>query len=52
MGVISGIVLSQLVYVLFLAHSGDDPTVRTAPAAIGQPILALLGGYSVDFVHG
>src|SRR5262249_1539937 len=27
-------------------------TVRTASAAIGQPILALLGGYSVDFVHG
>jgi hypothetical protein len=22
------------------------------PPAIGQPILALLGGYSVDFVHG
>jgi hypothetical protein len=52
MGVISGIVLSQLVYVFYLAHSGNDPTVGTASVAIGQPILALLGGYSVDFVHG
>jgi hypothetical protein len=51
MGVISGIVLSRLVYAFLLAHSGNmsGPTV---PAAIGQPILALLGGYSVDFVHG
>jgi hypothetical protein len=32
-------------------HAGNDPTVRTAPAAIGQPILALLGVYSVDFVY-
>jgi hypothetical protein len=53
MGVISGVVLSQIVYDLFLAHSGgDDATARTVPPAIGQPILALLGGYSVDFVHG
>ena len=53
MGVISGVVLSQIVYDFFLApHSGNDPTVRTATVAIGQPILALLGGYSVDFVHG
>jgi hypothetical protein len=51
MGVISGIELSRLVYAFLLAHSGNmsGPTV---PAAIGQPILALLGGYSVDFVHG
>jgi hypothetical protein len=52
MGVISGVVLSQIVYDLFLTHSGDDATVRTVPPAIGQPILALLGGYSIDFVHG
>ena len=52
MGVISGVVLSQIVYYLFLQHSGDDSTVRTVPPAIGQPILALPGGYSVDFVHG
>jgi hypothetical protein len=46
MGVISGVVLSQIIYDFFL-HSANDPA-----AAIGQPILALLGGYSVDFVHG
>ena len=51
MGVISGIILSQIVYDFFL-HSGSDSTARATPAAIGQPILALLGGYSVDFVHG
>jgi hypothetical protein len=37
---------------MILQHSGDDSTVRTVSPAIGQPILALLGGYSVDFVHG
>src|SRR5215470_1665417 len=51
MGVISGVVLSQIVYEFFLTHSGNEPTVHAVPA-IGQPILALLGGYSVDFVHG
>jgi hypothetical protein len=51
MGVISGIVLSQIVYDFFL-HSGNDTTVQAVPSAIGQPLLALLGGYSVDFVHG
>jgi hypothetical protein len=49
MGVISGIVLSQIVYAFFLARSGDDPTVHATMAAIEQPLLALLGGYSVDF---
>jgi hypothetical protein len=52
MGVISGIVLSQIVYDFFLGHSGDNPTDHATPTAIGQPLLALLGGYSVDFVHG
>jgi len=52
MGVISGMILSQIVYDFFLAQSGNDTTVHATPAAIGQPILALLGGYSVDFVHG
>jgi hypothetical protein len=52
MGVISGVILSQLVYNFFLAHSGDDASTRALPAAIAQPTLALLGGYSVDFVHG
>jgi hypothetical protein len=52
MGVISGVVLSQIVYNFFLAHSVVQSTVQATPAAIAQPILALLGGYSVDFVHG
>jgi hypothetical protein len=52
MGVISGIVLSQLVYDFFLTHSGTDASANGAAGAIGQPMLALLGGYSVDFVHG
>ena len=52
MGVISGIVLSQIVYDFFLGHSGNNPTDNATPTAIGQPLLALLGGYSVDFVHG
>jgi len=51
MGVISGVILSQIVYNFFLAHSGGD-TSAGAAGAIAQPILALLGGYSVDFVHG
>jgi hypothetical protein len=42
MGIISGIVLSQLVYDLF---------VPTPYGVVGQPLLALLGGYSVDVVH-
>jgi hypothetical protein len=52
MGVISGIVLSQLVYDFFLAQSVDDTSTRALSGAIVQPILALVGGYSVDFVHG
>jgi hypothetical protein len=51
MGVISGVILSQLVYNVFLAHSGAE-TGASAGGAIAQPILALVGGYSVDFVHG
>ena len=52
MGVISGVVLSQIVYNFFLSHSGDETAAHATPAAIVEPILALLGGYSVDFVHG
>jgi hypothetical protein len=50
MGVISGVILSLLVYNSFLAHSGTN-TGTSAAGAIAQPILALVGGYSVDFVH-
>jgi hypothetical protein len=50
MGVISGVILSQLVYVLLMP---PPPTnAASVPLTIGQPILALLGGYSVDLVHG
>jgi hypothetical protein len=51
MGVISGMILSQIVYD-FLLNSRDGTTAQAIPAALGQPVLALLGGYSVDFVHG
>jgi hypothetical protein len=51
MGVISGVVLSQIVFDFFL-HTEHGETAQAAPIAIGQPLLALLGGYSVDFVHG
>jgi len=49
MGVISGIIIAQLIFVFLL----QTPTTGTSlPATIGQPLLALLGGYSVDLVHG
>ena len=48
---ISGIVLSQIVYDLILSLSGSNG-VSSGPASVGQPVLALLGGYSVDVVHG
>jgi hypothetical protein len=51
MGVISGVVLSQLIYDIFLFHSTPGDT-ELVPASIGEPILSLLGGYSVDLVHG
>ena len=51
MGVISGIMLSQLVYPFFQGQPTGDASTAT-PATIMQPLLALLGGYSVDFVHG
>jgi hypothetical protein len=51
MGVISGIILSQIVYD-FLLHSSGGTSAQAIPAPLGQPILALFGGYSVDFVHG
>jgi hypothetical protein len=61
MGVISGIVLSQIVYDYLLhspgavGYSGSGTSVPSAsavPDAVAQPLLALVGGYSVDFVHG
>jgi hypothetical protein len=46
MGVISGLILSQLIYVFLIKTS------TTEKATLGQPILALLGGYSSDLVQG
>jgi hypothetical protein len=51
MGVISGIVLSQLVYDIFIEPPSARTDVTTIPGALGEPALALLGGYSVDVVH-
>ena len=51
MGVIAGIVLSELVFDFLLSHSEKDTSV-VAQGPLVQPILALVGGYSVDFVHG
>jgi hypothetical protein len=53
MGVIAGIILSQLVYDLLLPHgtAAEPPKVGISPT-VGEPMLALLGGYSVDVVHG
>jgi hypothetical protein len=50
-GVISGVILSQLVYNSLLAPTAPE-SGASAAGAIAQPILALVGGYSVDFVHG
>ena len=51
MGVISGIVLSQLIYDVFVAPPSVEMGGKSMPGVIGQPLLALLGGYSVDVVH-
>lgn len=49
MGVISGIIISQLIYVFILHETTGGAAM---PPTIGQPLLALLGGYSVDLVQG
>jgi hypothetical protein len=51
MGVISGFVLAQLIHDAFLV-SGTSAGGNQNISAIGEPLLALLGGYSVDLVHG
>jgi hypothetical protein len=53
MGMISGIILSQLVYDLLLGHvTATEPSTVGISPTVGEPMLALLGGYSVDVVHG
>lgn len=51
MGIISGIVLSQLVYDVFIESQSVPAGGAATAGAIGQPLLALFGGYSVDVVH-
>ncbi|HEX4366690.1 MAG TPA: hypothetical protein VH023_07665, partial [Rhodopila sp.] len=53
MGMISGVILSQVV---FGSVIGSDPTAvatagGSALAGFGQPILAILGGFSAELVH-
>jgi hypothetical protein len=53
MGLISGVILSQVV---FGALVGGDTGAANSPAGnallgFGQPILAILGGFSADLVH-
>ena len=48
MGVISGIILSQVVYGALVGH---DPETTSTLSEFGQPVLALLGGFSADLVH-
>jgi hypothetical protein len=52
MGLISGVILSQIIYDILDSLSGSRNTEHFMPAIVGQPVLALLGGYSVDVVHG
>jgi len=52
MGVISGVLLAQLVYDVFFPDSKTGSSNAILPISLGQPILALLGGYSFDVVYG
>jgi hypothetical protein len=53
MGLISGVVFSQIIYdILDALYHGRGNPEHFMPAIVGQPVLALLGGYSVDVVHG
>jgi hypothetical protein len=54
MGVISGIILSQLFFPLFshpLDAAGQPAPGNWLPSDVGQPMLALLGGYSATLVQ-
>jgi len=50
MGVISGILLSQILYGVITGMQGEDHATMLSPE-LGEPALALLGGYSADLVH-
>lgn len=58
MGLIAGVILSQVVYGAFVGTdaagangAGPNGTVGNALLGFGQPILAILGGFSADLVH-
>jgi hypothetical protein len=51
MGMISGFVLAQLVHDTFLVPGTTTGATQNL-SVIGEHLLALLGGYSVDMVHG
>ena len=57
MGLISGVILSQVVFGAFVGPDGAGASgAANAPAGsallgFGQPILAILGGFSADLVH-
>jgi hypothetical protein len=53
LGVISGVILSQVLYRM-LPNAGKPPDRSEAAAAlmnVGQPILAILGGFSADLLN-
>jgi hypothetical protein len=53
MGLISGIVLSQLIYGAFVSTASTAPggSNNEILVGLGQPVLALLGGFSAELVH-
>jgi hypothetical protein len=53
MGMISGVILSPVVFGSVIGSDGTTPTTPggSALAGFGQPILAILGGFSAELVH-
>lgn len=52
MGVISGVILSQLIYgAISGSHTAAAGAGQNAFFDVGQPVLALLGGFSAELVH-
>jgi hypothetical protein len=53
MGMISGVILSQMVFSSLVGgdSSSANNSVSSGLSGFGQPILAILGGFSADLVH-
>ncbi|MGH7122527.1 MAG: hypothetical protein ACREFP_26650 [Acetobacteraceae bacterium] len=52
MGVISGVILSQVIYGAFIGTTeAAAGATRAGFTEIGQPVLAILGGFSAELVH-